>query len=98
MLERPGWSRSRARDYYDPWRVLGTYRDRMDMLNFGLPLRDKCAVRGIAFAGPEDFFHGGILAYVKETWEQWLGPLVPVLPVFDTIAGALRLQVETILS
>ena len=98
MLERRGWSRSRARDYYDLWRVLGTYGDRMDMLNFGLLLREKCAVRGVAFAGPEDFFHDGILAYVKETWEQWLGPLVPGLPPFDSVVGGLRPQVGTILS
>lgn len=98
MLERRGWSRSRARDYYDLWRVLGTYGDQLDMASFNLLLREKCAVRGVAFAGPEDFFHDRMLAYVKETWEQWLGPLVPGLPAFDTVAGALRPQVEAILS
>ncbi len=33
-LEERGWSRSRARDYYDLWRVFGTYRDQMDLANF----------------------------------------------------------------
>ena len=98
MLERRGWSRSRARDYYDLWRVLGTYRDRMDMANFDLLLREKCAVRGVAFTGPEDFFHDRILAYVKETWEQWLGPLVPGLPAFDTVTSGLRPQVRALFS
>lgn len=98
MLARRGWSRSRARDYYDLWRVLGTYGDRMDMTDFDPLLREKCAVRGVAFTGPEDFFHDGILAYVKETWEQWLGPLVPGLPPFDTVAGGLRPQIRALLS
>ena len=30
-LEAHGWSRSRARDYYDLWRVLSAYKDRMDL-------------------------------------------------------------------
>src|SRR5690606_32613461 len=33
-LEERGWSRSRARDYYDLWRVLGAYRDQMDLTGF----------------------------------------------------------------
>ncbi len=98
MLARRGWSRSRARDYYDLWRVLGAYGDRIDTTDFDLLLREKCAVRGVAFTGPEDFFHDGILAYVKQTWEQWLGPLVPGLPPFDTVASQLRPQVRALLS
>ena len=45
MLERRGWSRSRARDYYDLWRVLDAYRDQMDLAGFDSLLREKCAVR-----------------------------------------------------
>ena len=43
MLARRGWSRSRARDYYDLWRVLGTYGDRMDTTDFDLLLRENTA-------------------------------------------------------
>ena len=45
MFEARGWSRSRARDYYDLWRVLGAYRDQMDLAGFDSLLREKCAVR-----------------------------------------------------
>ena len=44
MFERRGWSRSRARDYYDLWRVLGTYGDQMDLVSFDSLLREKYAV------------------------------------------------------
>jgi predicted nucleotidyltransferase component of viral defense system len=95
-LEERGWSRSRARDYYDLWRVLGAYRDRMDLTDFPSFLREKCAVRNVAFAGPEDFFQERMLAYVEKTWDQWLGPLVPGLPTFDTVIGELRPQVASL--
>ena len=98
LFEMRGWSRSRARDYYDLWRVLGTYRDQMDLAGFDSLLHEKCAVRGVAFAGPEDFFHEELLAYVEETWEQWLGPLVPGLPPFETVIDGLRPQIETLVS
>ncbi|MCY3748896.1 MAG: nucleotidyl transferase AbiEii/AbiGii toxin family protein [Chloroflexi bacterium] len=98
MLEMRGWSRSRARDYYDLWRVLGTYGKQMDLGGFDALLEEKCAVRGVAFAGPEDFFHEDMLAYVEETWEQWLGPLVPGLPSFETAIDGLRPQIESLVS
>ena len=83
MFEARGWSRSRARDYYDLWRVLGAYRKQMDLAGFDSLLREKCVVRGVSFAGPGDFFHDRMLAFVEETWEQSLGPLVPDLPIFE---------------
>lgn len=98
MLERRGWSRSRARDYYDLWRVLGAYRDRIDLAGFDSFLREKCAVRGVSFTDPSDFFHEPMLAYVEDTWEQWLGPLVPGLPSFDTVINGLRPQVAALFS
>jgi hypothetical protein len=51
-LHERGWSRSRARDYYDLWRVMGTYRDQMDLSDFVSFLREKCAVRNVSFDGP----------------------------------------------
>ena len=98
MFERRGWSRSRARDYYDLWRVLGEYGDGLNLEGFDLLLREKCAVRSVSFTGPDDFFHEAMLAYVEETWEQWLGPLVPGLPSFDTVINGLRPQVEALVS
>ncbi len=96
QLEERGWSRSRARDYYDLWRVLGTYKDRMDLSDFSAFLREKCAVRDVDFTGPEDFFQEPMLAYVEKTWDQWLGPVVSGLPPFETVIGGLRPQVAAL--
>ena len=96
MFEKRGWSRSRARDYYDLWQVLGTYRDQMDLTDFRSLVHQKCALRGVGFEGPEDFFHSRMLAYVGDTWAQWLGPLVPGLPSFKTIIDSLRPQVSSL--
>ncbi len=95
-LEEQGWTRSRARDYYDLWRVLGTYGDQMDLSDFPYFLREKCAIRNVGFDGPEDFFQKRMLAYVEKTWDQWLEPLVPALPTFDTVIGELRPQVASL--
>ena len=96
-LEERGWSRSRARDYYDLWRVLGAYWDRMELSDFASFLREKCAVRNVAFAAPDEFFQERMLAYVEKTWDQWLGPLVPNLPSYKTVIEELRPQVATLL-
>ncbi len=97
MFVRRGWSRSRARDYYDLWRVLDEYSDRMKLDGFDSLLREKCSVRGVSFSHPDEFLHEPMLAYVKETWDQWLGPLAPGLPSFDTVINRLRPQVAALI-
>ena len=95
-LKRRGWSRSRARDYYDIWRVLGAYKDEMDLTGFNSLLHRKCAVRDVDFAGLEDFFYDPMLSYVAGTWDQSLGLLVPGLPSFETVIQELRPQMEAL--
>ncbi len=97
-LERRGWVRSRARDYYDLWRVLGAYRGRLDLSGFPSFLREKCAIRGVTFSGPDSFFPEAMLAIVERTWKQWLGPLVPELPPYTSVIGELRAQVTALLA
>lgn len=97
-LEERGWSRSRARDYYDLWRMLGTYKDRMDLAGFTVFLTAKCAVRNVTFTSPEDFFQDSMLTFIEKSWNQWLGPLVPVLPSFATVISELRPQIPTLVS
>jgi len=96
-LQTRGWSRSRARDYYDLWRVIGTYGDRFQLSGFVPFLRKKCAARNVSFEGPSDFFQEPMLSYVETTWEQWLGPLVPELPSFETVIGELRPQIADLI-
>jgi predicted nucleotidyltransferase component of viral defense system len=96
-LEHRGWSRSRARDYYDLWRILAAYRDHMDFSDFGPFLHEKCAVRGVSFQSGVDFFPERMLAYVERTWMQWLAPLVPNLPPCATVLGELRPEIIALL-
>jgi len=97
-LEERGWSRSRARDYYDLWRVVGAYNDQLDLSGFVPFLREKCAAKNVAFKDAADFFQEPMLAYVERTWEQWLGPLIPGLPPFETVIGEVRPQIVMLLS
>jgi uncharacterized protein len=84
-LESRGWSRSRARDYYDLWRILNRYKTTMQPSDFGDLLRQKCMTRNVTFASAEDFFQKRMMDYVEKTWNQWLGPLVPGLPSFQQV-------------
>ena len=97
-LEERGWSRSRARDYYDLWRIFKAYGDQLTLTGFVPFLREKCAVRNVSFRGADDFFQPTMLAYVEKTWEQWLDPLVRNLPSYATVIGELRPKVDTVLS
>ena len=98
LLERRGWVRSRARDYYDLWRILGTYRDRVDVTDFPSFLREKCALKDVTFSGPESFFPEAMLSTVEKTWMQWLGPLVPNLPPYKTVIEELRPRIAELLT
>ena len=97
-LRSRGWGRSRARDYYDLWRILGVYGEQMDLSDFEVLLRKKCAVREVSFEGPGDFFQESVLAHVEGTWEQSLGPLVPGLPSFETVIRSLKPQVSNLIA
>ena len=97
-LRSRGWGRSRSRDYYDLWRILGVYGEQMDLSDFEVLLRKKCAVREVSFEGPDDFFQESVLAHVEGTWDQWLGPLVPGLPSFETVVRSLKPQVSNLIA
>ena len=97
-LEERGWSRSRARDYYDLWRIFKTYGDRLTLTGFPKFLREKCDVRNVSFQNAVDFFDPSMLVYIEKTWNQWLGPLVPNLPSCATVINELRPRIDATLS
>ena len=97
QLESRGWVRTRARDFYDLWSVLGTYQEGLDLTDFGDRLREKCQLRHVDFAGPEDFFDPRVVDNVLLEWERSLEPLVRGLPSFATVKDELRPQVEALL-
>ena len=89
-LEERGWSRSRARDYYDLWRILNHYLGQLRIEILPNLFLKKCKVRKVDFSGPEEFFDKTLLDYTAKTWEQWLGPLVPELPPFELVIDNLK--------
>ena len=79
-LEERGWSRSRARDYYDVWRVLKAYREHMNLSDFALFLGEKCAVRNVTFKGPDDFFRKPCWLTSRRPGSSGSGRWCPVCP------------------
>ena len=79
----------------------GDYRfsEDLDFTAAGFPdlLGRKCAVRAVAFDSPADFFPEALVDATRETWVRSLGALVPELPPFDAVLGALVPRVMALL-
>ena len=88
------WFRTRARDYYDIWRILQEFRDRMELADCNSLLSSKCAVRNVSYASSEDFFADEMVSDVVARWEDSLGPLVSELPGIQTVVNDLRRMVS----
>lgn len=89
-LKARGWSRSRARDYYDIWKILKSYPNQLRVEILPNLFLEKCKVRKVDFRGPEEFFDKTLVDYVAKTWEQWLEPLVSDLPPFELVIDDLK--------
>ena len=96
-LDEGTWFRTRARDYYDIWRILREFGDGMDLTDFNTMLSRKCDVRDVSYAGLEDFFADEIVSDVVARWDDSLGPLVPELPEIQTVVCDLRRMLANIL-
>lgn len=92
-LEERGWTRSRARDYYDIWRILNGYSNALRMEIISPLFLEKCKIKEVEFTNPGDFFDNILLDYIAKTWEQWLGPLVPDLPPFKLVIDDLKQKI-----
>ena len=97
-LQERGWSRSRARDYYDLWRIFGAYGNELSLAELEPLLQRKCTLRDVAFESVDDFFEPTIIGLVRKTWDQWLGLLVPDLPGFEVVLADLRKELAEHLS
>ena len=78
------------RDYILSWLI--------DFSDFSEFLHSKCAVRGVSFDGPDDFFPETMLHYIERTWGQWLGPLISELPDFAAVIDDLRPKIALLVS
>jgi len=98
LLERKGWVRSRARDYYDLWRIFNTYKNQLKLSEIPALLQKKCQVRNVTYTNGDNFFTNHLLSLVEKTWEQWLGPLLPELPAYKMVIEDLKHQVSLLLA
>jgi predicted nucleotidyltransferase component of viral defense system len=96
-LHERGWGRSRARDYYDLWRIFNQYEKDLDLSEFTQLVHSKCSAKNVSYNNVGDFFQDIMLANVTNTWEQWLGPLVPNLPSLSEVIADLRGKLEQVL-
>jgi uncharacterized protein len=78
-LHEKGWGASRiCRDYHDLWNLLQVPGIKSpDLISL---LEEKCAIRGVSFASPQDFISEDLLAVASSEWQQQLLPFVPGAP------------------
>lgn len=92
-----GWSRPRARDYYDLWNVLNSYSSVVDKVKLREVLSKKCKHRNVEYKNIEDFFTSELLKEAHEHWQATLGVLINNLPSCDLVLQETKLLVEKIL-
>src|SRR5262249_11689219 len=89
-LIRRGWSRPRARDYYDLWRGLSTYGDEFKREQLADLLQKKREHRKMSFASIDDFFTEKLVSETHRHWDTSLRPFVSELPASDVVLGELK--------
>lgn len=96
-LQARGWNRPRARDYYDLWRILGTFRAELDVPRIRQCLDIKCVVRDVTYAGLDDFFTPLLVSEAQRAWESNLGTFVRNLPPCEQVLDELRSLMEEVI-
>jgi predicted nucleotidyltransferase component of viral defense system len=88
-LQERGWGASRVcRDYYDLWNLLQLPGVKSPDL---IPLlAQKCVVRDVAYASPEDFISEDLLAVARAEWAQQLLPFVPDAPLAEELLAKVQ--------
>lgn len=91
------WSRSRARDYYDLWRMLNSFQDELNSTTILETLSRKCEGRGVTYQSINDFFDVKAQEAVQRDWEQWLSPMIYPLPEYEKVISELRRDLKDFL-
>lgn len=84
-IHERSWSRSRARDYYDIWRMLHTFHNDLTPKAILEALALKCEGKGVSYQGVESFFDVKALEAVQRDWNQWLSPMIYPLPPYEKV-------------
>lgn len=95
-LHERGWGRSRIRDYYDLWRILGEYGKFINHSLLPNLIREKCAPKQVVFNSVEDLFQENLMEALQE-WDVWLKPIVPNYPDKDIVLQELQQQLKAFL-
>lgn len=89
-LHERGWGRSRVRDYYDLWRIMGSYSDMLKLDIIPALVKQKCLHKGVPFDGIDDIFQENLILNLEKEWESWLSDIVPNLPEKDLVISDLK--------
>lgn len=88
-LQERGWGASRVcRDYYDLWNLLQVPGGKSSDL---IPLlAQKCVVRDVTYASPDDFISQDLMTEASAEWAQQLLPFVPDAPPAEELLPQVR--------
>jgi hypothetical protein len=92
-----GWSRPRARDYFDLWKILTTFAAEVDPATVRRVLPAKCAFREVSYAGTASFFTDRLIREAEKHWVETLADLVPDLMPVDRVLADLPPLVHRLL-
>jgi len=90
MLISRGWHRPRGRDYYDLWRIVGSFREQLHPLEIQSCLDRKCPIRDVMYLTIDDFFTPLLVEDTMHAWESNLRTFVKNLPPCDSVLTELR--------
>ncbi|MBN1856199.1 MAG: nucleotidyl transferase AbiEii/AbiGii toxin family protein [Dehalococcoidia bacterium] len=92
-----GWNQPRARDYYDLWRILEDYGERLQKPVIIDLLNRKAAHRAVSWESLDDFFTQELVAEAIRTWDSNLGTFVADLPECSIVLRQLRVSLSALL-
>jgi predicted nucleotidyltransferase component of viral defense system len=96
-LAARGWSRPRARDYFDLWKILTTFEAEVDPATVRRILPAKCAHREVSYTVSSSFFTDRLVREARKHWMETLADLVPDLPPVERVLAELPPLVERLL-
>lgn len=89
-LHEKTWHRSRARDFYDLWRIFSQFGGRISKESLADTIQHKTKLKNLPLTSIDDLFQNDYVTEIKRTWKEWLGPLVPGLPSCNQVLDELR--------
>lgn len=96
-LDEKPFAKARARDYYDLWKILSSYRDGLNLSEFAGFLKQKCENKDVKYDNVDSFFDPRVIAQAKQSWETTLSHMALELPAFDAVCDYLRVELANLI-